>query len=38
MIRVLLVDDHKLFRMGLRKLLQDCKGINVIAEADSDRS
>jgi DNA-binding NarL/FixJ family response regulator len=38
MIRVLLVDDHKLFRMGLRKLLQDCKGINVIAEADSGES
>ena len=38
MIRVLLVDDHKFFRMGLRKLLQDCKGINVIAEADSGES
>ena len=35
MIRVLLVDDHKLFRMGLRRMLEDCKGIRVIAEADS---
>jgi DNA-binding NarL/FixJ family response regulator len=38
MIRVLLVDDHKLFRMGLRKLLQECKGIKVVAEADSGES
>ncbi len=35
MIRVLLVDDHKLFRMGLRRLLEDSKGIRVVAEADS---
>ncbi len=35
MIRVLLVDDHKLFRMGLQRLLEDCKGIRVVAQADS---
>jgi two-component system invasion response regulator UvrY len=35
MIRVLLVDDHKLFRMGLRRMLEDCKGIRVVGEADS---
>lgn len=34
MIRVLIVDDHKLFRAGLRKMLADCKGITVIGEAD----
>jgi two-component system invasion response regulator UvrY len=35
MIRVLLVDDHKLFRMGLRRMLEDSKGIRVVAEAES---
>ncbi|MDH3644624.1 MAG: UvrY/SirA/GacA family response regulator transcription factor [Gammaproteobacteria bacterium] len=35
MIRVLLVDDHKLFRMGLHRMLHDSKGIRVVAEADS---
>lgn len=35
MIRVLIVDDHRLFRVGLRKMLADCKGIVVVAEADS---
>lgn len=34
MIRLLLVDDHKLFRVGLRKMLQDVKGMQIIGEAD----
>ena len=34
MIRVMLVDDHALVRMGFRMLLADA-GVNVVAEADS---
>ena len=34
-IRVMLVDDHDLIRYGLRRLLGDQPGIDVIAEADS---
>jgi DNA-binding NarL/FixJ family response regulator len=34
MIRVMLVDDHALVRMGFRMLLTDA-GVNVVAEADS---
>ena len=34
-IRVMLVDDHDLIRYGLRRLLEDQSGIEVIAEADS---
>jgi two-component system invasion response regulator UvrY len=34
-IRVMLVDDHDLIRYGLRRLLEDQVGINVVAEADS---
>jgi two-component system, NarL family, invasion response regulator UvrY len=33
MIRVLLVDDHALFRQGLRELLADAEDIRVVAEA-----
>lgn len=33
--RVMLVDDHDLIRYGLRRLLEDQSGIEVIAEADS---
>jgi DNA-binding NarL/FixJ family response regulator len=32
-IRVLLVDDHALFRAGLRALLQSIDGVQVVAEA-----
>lgn len=32
-IRVLLADDHRLFRAGLRKLLQGFEGVEVVAEA-----
>ncbi len=35
MIRVLLVDDHRLFRLGLRKMLLETKGIQVIGEAEN---
>ena len=34
-IRVMLVDDHDLIRYGLRRLLEDQSGIEVIAEANS---
>ena len=33
MIRLLIVDDHRLLRFGLRKMLQDAKGIQIIGEA-----
>jgi len=32
LIKVLLVDDHELVRMGIKRLLQDIVGIKVIAE------
>lgn len=32
MINVLLVDDHELVRAGIRRILEDIKGINVIGE------
>jgi len=34
MIRLLMVDDHALFRFGLRKMLQDAKGIQIVGEAE----
>lgn len=34
-IRVLLVDDHELVRIGIRRLLSDVPGIEVVAEAAS---
>jgi DNA-binding NarL/FixJ family response regulator len=37
-IRVLLVDDHKLFRAGIRSLLQTMSGVEVVAEADDGRN
>jgi DNA-binding NarL/FixJ family response regulator len=37
MIRVLLADDHVLVRAGFRNMLQDLKGVDVIAEADDGR-
>jgi DNA-binding NarL/FixJ family response regulator len=36
-IRVLLVDDHKLFRAGIRSLLQAVSGVEVVAEASDGR-
>lgn len=34
-IRVLLVDDHELVRIGIRRLLSDIQGIEVVGEAES---
>jgi DNA-binding NarL/FixJ family response regulator len=36
-IRVLLVDDHKLFRAGIRSLLQTISDVEVVAEAGDGR-
>jgi two-component system invasion response regulator UvrY len=38
MIRVFLVDDHRLFRVALRRLLDTLKGIQIVGEADSGES
>ena len=35
MIRILLVDDHKLFRLGIRKMLNETKGMEIVGEAES---
>lgn len=35
MIRVLIVDDHALVRMGIRRLLEDLPDMDVIGEAES---
>lgn len=35
MIKVLIVDDHELVRMGIRGLLDDSEGFEVVAEADN---
>lgn len=35
MINLFLVDDHELVRTGIRRLLEDIRGINVIGEAQS---
>lgn len=35
MIKVMLVDDHELVRAGVRKLLDESKGVKVVAEAAS---
>jgi two-component system invasion response regulator UvrY len=35
MINILLVDDHELVRTGIKRLLNDAKGIKVISEASS---
>ena len=35
MIQIIVVDDHDLVRMGLVRLLDDAKGIEVVAEASS---
>jgi two-component system invasion response regulator UvrY len=34
-IRVLIVDDHALVRMGIKRLLRDAKDIRVVAEAEN---
>lgn len=35
LIKVLIVDDHALVRMGIRRLLEDLPDMEVVAEADS---
>lgn len=35
MINVFLVDDHELVRTGIRRLLEDVRGLKVVGEADS---
>ena len=35
MIRVVLVDDHQLVRTGIRRVLFDAEGVEVVGEADS---
>ncbi len=35
MIRVLIVDDHRLVRIGLTRMLTEAKGIVIVGEADS---
>ncbi len=35
MIKVLLVDDHELIRIGIKRLLQDVTGIKVVGEAST---
>jgi len=35
MIRVMVVDDHRLVRLGLTRMLTDAQGIKVIGEAES---
>ncbi len=37
-IRILLADDHRLFREGLRSLLKEEADMEVIAEADNGRT
>ena len=36
-VRIVLVDDHKLVRAGIRALLQQVEGLEVIGEADDGR-
>ncbi len=35
MIRIILVDDHKLFRVGLRRMLQEANGLQIVGEAET---
>ena len=35
MIKILLVDDHELVRMGIKRLLQDVQGVKIVGEASS---
>ncbi|HDV5328761.1 TPA: response regulator, partial [Vibrio cholerae] len=35
MISVFLVDDHELVRTGIRRIIEDVRGMKVAGEADS---
>jgi two-component system invasion response regulator UvrY len=35
LINVFLVDDHELVRTGIRRIIEDVRGMNVVGEADS---
>ncbi|HET9679001.1 MAG TPA: UvrY/SirA/GacA family response regulator transcription factor [Gammaproteobacteria bacterium] len=35
MLNLLLIDDHKLVRVGIRKILEESAGINVVGEAET---
>ncbi|TIG07446.1 two-component system response regulator UvrY, partial [Legionella pneumophila] len=35
LIKVLIVDDHALVRMGIRRLLEDMSDVDVVADAES---
>ncbi len=35
MIKVLLVDDHELVRTGIRRLIEDIKGLEVVGEVET---
>ena len=37
-IRTIVADDHELFRVGLRQLIQDMNGFEVVAEAEDGES
>ena len=36
-VRILLADDHRLVRQGLRSLIEKCSGMEVVAEAEDGR-
>ena len=38
MIKVMVVDDHDLVRLGIQRILKDVKGITVVAEAETGES
>ncbi len=38
MINVFLVDDHELVRTGIRRIIEDVRGMKVVGEADSGES
>jgi len=37
LIKVLLVDDHELVRIGIKRLLQDVTGMKVVGEAGTGK-
>ena len=37
MIKVLLVEDHTMTRLGLQMVLEQCEGINVVGSAEDGK-